>query len=62
MSEVRVVGTAAIRGASNRDELCAAVHARRGVHVEVLTGEQEAPLAFAGALATLATRRPARSG
>jgi exopolyphosphatase/guanosine-5'-triphosphate,3'-diphosphate pyrophosphatase len=51
--EVRVVGTAAIRGARNRDDLCAAVQRAAGVRVEVLTGEQEAALAFAGALATL---------
>ena len=55
VSEVHVVGTAAIRAASNRDELCAAVHSACGIHVEVLTGEQEAQLAFSGALATLAT-------
>ena len=55
VSEVRVVGTAAIRAASNREELCAAVHSACGIHVEVLTGEQEAQLAFTGALATLAT-------
>jgi exopolyphosphatase/guanosine-5'-triphosphate,3'-diphosphate pyrophosphatase len=55
VSEVHVVGTAAIRAASNRDELCAAVHSACGVQVEVLTGEQEAQLAFTGALATLAT-------
>jgi exopolyphosphatase / guanosine-5'-triphosphate,3'-diphosphate pyrophosphatase len=54
VGEVRAVGTAAIRGARNRDELCAAVHRAAGVHVEILTGEQEAALAFAGALATLA--------
>jgi exopolyphosphatase / guanosine-5'-triphosphate,3'-diphosphate pyrophosphatase len=52
--DVRVVGTAAIRGARNRDDVCAAVHGAAGVPVEVLTGEQEAGLAFAGALATLA--------
>ena len=56
--EVRIVGTAAIRGARNRDDLCAAVYEAAGVHVEVLTSEQEATLAFAGALATLA-RPPA---
>jgi exopolyphosphatase/guanosine-5'-triphosphate,3'-diphosphate pyrophosphatase len=55
VSDVRVVGTAAIRAASNRDELCAAVHSACGIHVEVLSGEQEAQLAFTGALATLAT-------
>jgi exopolyphosphatase / guanosine-5'-triphosphate,3'-diphosphate pyrophosphatase len=53
--DVRAVGTAAIRGAGNRDDLCAAVHRAAGVHVEILTGEQEAALAFAGALATLAS-------
>jgi exopolyphosphatase / guanosine-5'-triphosphate,3'-diphosphate pyrophosphatase len=51
--EVRVVGTAAIRGARNRDDICAAVQRAAGVRVEILTGEQEAALAFAGALATL---------
>jgi exopolyphosphatase / guanosine-5'-triphosphate,3'-diphosphate pyrophosphatase len=51
--EMRVVGTAAVRDASNRDELCAAVHRAAGIHVEVLTDEQEAELAFAGALTTL---------
>jgi exopolyphosphatase / guanosine-5'-triphosphate,3'-diphosphate pyrophosphatase len=54
VDEVRVVGTAAIRGARNRDDLCAAVQRAAGVRVEVLTAEQEAALAFAGALATLA--------
>ena len=54
VDEVRVVGTAAVRGARNRDYLCEAVRRRAGVPVEVLTGEQEAGLAFAGALATLA--------
>jgi exopolyphosphatase/guanosine-5'-triphosphate,3'-diphosphate pyrophosphatase len=56
--EVRAVGTAAIRDARNRDDLCAAVHRAAGVPVEVLTDEQEAELAFVGALATLA-RPPA---
>jgi exopolyphosphatase / guanosine-5'-triphosphate,3'-diphosphate pyrophosphatase len=55
---VRVVATAAIRAAPNRDELCRAVRRAAGVPVEVLSGEQEAALAFAGALASLA-RPPA---
>jgi exopolyphosphatase/guanosine-5'-triphosphate,3'-diphosphate pyrophosphatase len=54
VQEVVIVGTEAIRGARNRDDLCAAVYDVAGVHVEVLTDEQEAALAFAGALATLA--------
>src|SRR5215470_12883702 len=48
---VRVVATAAIRAAPNRDELCAAVHEATGHAVEILSGEDEAALAFAGALA-----------
>jgi exopolyphosphatase / guanosine-5'-triphosphate,3'-diphosphate pyrophosphatase len=55
VNDVHVVGTAAIRAAANREELCAAVHSACGIPVEVLSGEQEAELAFAGALATLAT-------
>jgi exopolyphosphatase/guanosine-5'-triphosphate,3'-diphosphate pyrophosphatase len=53
--DVRVVGTAAIRLAANRDDLCAAVQRAAGVRVEVLAAEQEAALAFAGALDTLST-------
>jgi exopolyphosphatase/guanosine-5'-triphosphate,3'-diphosphate pyrophosphatase len=51
-ASVHAVATAAIRGAPNRDDLCRAVHAAAGVEVEVLTGEAEAALAFAGALAS----------
>jgi len=50
---LRVVATAAIRGAANRDEFCAAVTARAGMQVEVLGGEEEARLAFLGATRTL---------
>jgi exopolyphosphatase / guanosine-5'-triphosphate,3'-diphosphate pyrophosphatase len=49
---VRAVATAAIRDAPNRDELCRAVRAAAGVEVDVLTGDEEAALAFAGALTT----------
>src|SRR6478672_6590835 len=38
--ELHVVGTAAVRAASNRDELCAAVQRACGIDVEILTGEQ----------------------
>jgi len=47
---IRVVATAAIRQADNGGDLCRAVRARTGVPVEVLTGETEARLAFAGAV------------
>jgi exopolyphosphatase/guanosine-5'-triphosphate,3'-diphosphate pyrophosphatase len=50
---VRVVATAAIRGAPNGAGLCTAVREAAGLPVEVLTGEQEARLAFSGATRTL---------
>jgi exopolyphosphatase/guanosine-5'-triphosphate,3'-diphosphate pyrophosphatase len=50
---LRVVATAAIRGAVNGGELCRTVHDRAGVPVAVLQGEEEARLAFTGATATL---------
>jgi len=46
---VRVVATAAVREAPNGAELCARVGERAGVEVEVLGGDEEARLAFAGA-------------
>jgi exopolyphosphatase / guanosine-5'-triphosphate,3'-diphosphate pyrophosphatase len=55
-SSMRAVATAAIRGATNRDELLAAVRERAGVGVDVLDAEEEARLAFRGATATLEQR------
>jgi exopolyphosphatase / guanosine-5'-triphosphate,3'-diphosphate pyrophosphatase len=49
------VATAAIRVAPNRDELVGAVREAAGVHLEVLSGEEEARLAFVGATRTLTT-------
>ena len=51
--DVRAVATAAIRSAPNRDELCAAVQATAGVTVSVLSGDDEARLAFMGAVRML---------
>jgi exopolyphosphatase/guanosine-5'-triphosphate,3'-diphosphate pyrophosphatase len=48
--EVHTVATAAIRRASNGDELAAAVRAACGLEVRILTGEEEARLAFLGAV------------
>ncbi len=45
---LRVVATAAIREASNRDALVHAVRERAGVDVEILAAADEARLAFAG--------------
>jgi exopolyphosphatase / guanosine-5'-triphosphate,3'-diphosphate pyrophosphatase len=52
-AEVRVVATAAIRHAANRDALVAALRKRAGVEVAVLSGDDEGRLAFAGATRTL---------
>jgi exopolyphosphatase/guanosine-5'-triphosphate,3'-diphosphate pyrophosphatase len=50
--QVRVVATAAIRRAPNRAALVDAL-ARLDIALEILNGEQEARLAFAGAIASL---------
>jgi exopolyphosphatase/guanosine-5'-triphosphate,3'-diphosphate pyrophosphatase len=53
---MRVVATAAIRGAVNQDEFAAAMRDGGGVDVEILDGEEEARLAFLGATRTLGQR------
>lgn len=50
---LRAVATAAVRGAPNQDALCAAVLERCGIVVEVIPPEEEARLAFSGAIGTL---------
>jgi exopolyphosphatase/guanosine-5'-triphosphate,3'-diphosphate pyrophosphatase len=50
---VLTVATAAIRAAPNRDELCAAIARASGEGVRVLSGDDEARLAFLGATRTL---------
>ncbi len=52
---IRVVATAAVRAASNRAELTAAVRREAGVEIEILSGRQEARLAFVGALASVSS-------
>jgi exopolyphosphatase/guanosine-5'-triphosphate,3'-diphosphate pyrophosphatase len=59
---LRVVATAAIRGAVNQEEFAAALRAEGGVEVEVLDGEQEARLAFLGATRTLGQPLDGRVG
>jgi exopolyphosphatase/guanosine-5'-triphosphate,3'-diphosphate pyrophosphatase len=51
---LRVVATAALREAPGRDALIDRLSAAAGVPVEVLSGQEEARLAFAGATASLA--------
>lgn len=50
---IHAVATAAMRSAPNREELLEAIADQAGVDVTVLTGEEEASLAFAGATASL---------
>ena len=52
-TEVTALATAAIRRASNRDELSGAVRASCGLEVTVLTEQEEARLAFVGAARTI---------
>jgi exopolyphosphatase/guanosine-5'-triphosphate,3'-diphosphate pyrophosphatase len=50
---IAAVGTAGLRAAPNSDHLVAAVMARCGVTVEVISGEEEARLAYRAAVAAL---------
>jgi exopolyphosphatase / guanosine-5'-triphosphate,3'-diphosphate pyrophosphatase len=50
---IRVVATAAIRQAPNREPFCEAIEAAAGLPVVVLSGDDEARLAFMGATRTL---------
>src|SRR5687767_270031 len=59
---LRVVATAAIRGAANRDAFLTEVRERAGVRVDVLDGEAEARLAFLGATRTLGRPLEGRVG
>jgi exopolyphosphatase/guanosine-5'-triphosphate,3'-diphosphate pyrophosphatase len=51
--DIRVVATAAIREAPNGGELAAAVERRSGLGVHILSGREEAALAFLGATHSL---------
>ncbi len=57
-ADVRAVATAAIRHAANGAALADAIRERCGIPVEILTGDEEARLAFLGAAHTL-DHRPA---
>ena len=52
-AEIAAVGTAGLRRAPNRDRLVDAVRARCGVTVEVISGEEEARLAYLAATSAL---------
>jgi len=56
IAALRVVATAAVRQAANGPVLAAAIDDACGVTLEILTSEEEARLAFAGAVGMLADR------
>ena len=53
VDDLRIVATSAVRGAVNGAVLTAAVCAACGIAPEILSGEEEARLAFAGAIGML---------
>ena len=60
--ELRAVATAAIRLSANGDELVAAIRDAAGVDVHILSGDEEARLAFVGATRTLGHDPPGEVG
>jgi exopolyphosphatase / guanosine-5'-triphosphate,3'-diphosphate pyrophosphatase len=55
---VRICATSAVRDASNRDDFFDGVREAAGVDAEVLSGEEEAALAFAGAAGAVDVAAP----
>jgi exopolyphosphatase/guanosine-5'-triphosphate,3'-diphosphate pyrophosphatase len=53
VERVRMVATSATRDAANRDDFFAMVRATLGVEAEVISGDEEARLSFAGAVGEL---------
>lgn len=53
VQRVRFVATSASRDAGNRDEFVAGVQARLGVEPEVISGQEEAGLAFSGGVSEM---------
>src|SRR2546421_5913124 len=60
--ELRAVATAAIRQSANGDELVGAIRDAAGVDVHILSGDEEARLAFVGATRTLGHDPPGEVG
>ncbi len=59
VEQVRIVATAAVRAAANRDDLLTAVEARLGVRPDVLSAQDEARYGYRGALAGASVEGPA---
>ena len=60
-SRTRFVATSASRDAENRQEFVDGIRARLGVEPEVITGDEEAALSFAGATSVLAGRNGSKT-
>ncbi|MEY2514692.1 MAG: exopolyphosphatase / guanosine-5-triphosphate,3-diphosphate pyrophosphatase [bacterium] len=58
----RIVATSAVRDARNADELTGAVARACGIDVDILSGEDEARLSFAGAIGMLPSPPPGKLG
>jgi len=55
VEKIFAVGTSALRDAANRSEFFDAALERTGVHIEIISGEKEARLTFAGTLSNKAS-------
>jgi exopolyphosphatase/guanosine-5'-triphosphate,3'-diphosphate pyrophosphatase len=62
VDEPRIVATSAVRAAVNAAALKEAVTSACGIELDILSGEDEARLAFAGAIGMLASAPPGRLG
>ena len=60
-ARVRFVATSASRDAENRQEFADGIHARLGVEPEVISGDEEAALSFAGAASVFAGSNGAKT-
>lgn len=58
VAHVRIAATSAVRDAADRDRFLAAVEATVGIPVDVIDGEEEASLGFAGASGAVPTEDP----
>lgn len=58
VERIRFVATSATRDAGNRDQFIEGVHARLGVFPDVISGDEEAALSFAGATRELRGQAP----
>lgn len=55
VQKVSIVGTSALRDAKNKEKFLAKVLQRTGWRVEIISGEEEAALSYAGAVSALPT-------